>query len=133
MAFSRVLGVGVNPVLNLFIAKGWIPNAAALQHDNAIATLLAGLPLPRIATDEALSLRPLISTGEQGRYFAVNTGINNFGGTGIGPAFEITKNATGWTAYANNSEKSTAVGETRTYVNRISTGNHISVWEPATF
>lgn len=129
MAFSRVLGVGVNPALNYFIQRGWINGAAAIQHDEAILRILVGFGVERVATNEPwLALKARLSTLEDGRYFAVNTGVNDFGGQGIGHAFAITKNG-GWSIYANNSQMG-GVGGQQPYAQRIGAANHISVWGP---
>ena len=126
MALSRVLGIGVTPAINLCIVKGWAPTPGALQYDNAIATVMAGLPLANRATNEAwLTLRARLSTLPDGRYFAVNSGVNDFGGQGVGHAFAIIKNGS-WGTYANNQEKK---GEN--YGSRIPGGSKISVWGPA--
>lgn len=126
MAFSRTLGIGVHAAVNLFIARGWVGSAGALQYDNAIATIVARLPLVNVALDESwLSLRPRLSTLPDGRYFAVNSGANNFGGTGIGHAFAIVKNG-GWGTAANNSEKTGS-----NYGSGIAGSSKISLWGPA--
>jgi hypothetical protein len=126
MAFSRTLGIGVNAAVNLFIANGWVGSASALQYDNAIATIVAQLPLANVALDESwLSLKPRLSTLPDGRYFAVNSGANNFGGTGIGHAFAIVKHGS-WGTAANNSEKTDS-----NYGSNIAGSSKISLWGPA--
>lgn len=126
MALSRVLGIGVTPAINLCISRGWVPTANALQYDNAIATIVAGLPLANRATNETwLSLRARLGNLTDGRYFAVNSGVNDFGGQGIGHAFAIIKNG-GWGTFANNQEK-----EGENYGSNIPGGHKISVWGPA--
>jgi hypothetical protein len=126
MAFSRVLGISWAPAVNLFIRKGWATNANAMQYDSTIAAIVAGLPLTRRANNETwLELKPRLSSLPDGRYFAVNTGIHDFGGKGVGHAFAIIKKG-GWGTAANNSEKTD-----ENYGSSIPPGAKISVWGPA--
>lgn len=126
MALSRVLGIGVIPAINLCIAKNWATTPTGLQYDNTIATVVGGLPLQNQATDEAwLSLKARLSALPDGRYFAVNSGIHDFGGQGVGHAFAIIKHG-GWGTAANNSEKTG-----QNYGSTIPGASKISLWGPA--
>lgn len=126
MAFSRVLGIGDNAAINLFIAKGWVPSAQALQFDNAIETIVARLPLQNKFLNESWqNVKPHLSRLSDGRYFAINSGVNQFGGQGIGHAFAIIKHG-GWGTYANNAEKSGY-----NYSSTINDAYYISVWGPS--
>lgn len=127
MALSRVLGIGLNPTVNLCIARGWVPNGQALQYDAAIARIVAGLPLVQRLLDEPwVTAKPQLSNLPNGRYFAVNTGVHAFGGQGVGHAFVILKKNGSWSTFANNSE---VAGQN--YSSRINGGHNISVWGPA--
>ena len=127
MAFSRVLGIGSNATINLFISRRWIPNATALQFDNAIVTVVTGLPLQnRFLNVTWGTLKPQLSTLPDGRYFAVNSGVHDFGGQGSGHAFAIIKQHGSWGTFANNQE-----GSGYNYSSRITNGDHISVWGPS--
>lgn len=126
-AFACVLEIGNHATINLFIAKGWIPSAQALQYDNAIATVATNLPLTKRATDEAwLSLKQRLGQLADGRYFAINTGVNKFGGQGVGHAVAIIVNGNSWSMKANNSEK-----KEQLYSSALLGSDKFSVWGPA--
>jgi hypothetical protein len=126
MAFSRVLGIGVYATVNLFIARGWAATANALQYDETIQRVVDGLPLTQRALNTAWQdLRTQLSNLSDGRYFAVNNGIHEFGGRGVGHAFAIIKQG-GWGTAANNSERTGY-----NYGSTITNSSNISVWGPA--
>lgn len=128
MALSRVLGIALHPTVNLCIAKGWVQNGNGMQYDAAIGRIVAGLPLAQILLDEPwLTAKPQLSNLADGRYFAVNTGVHQFGGQGVGHAFVIIKKG-GWSIYANNSEIN---GHGQSYRSRINDAHNISIWGPA--
>ncbi len=129
MALSKVFGVGVHATINLILAKGWAPTAQALQYDATIERIVNGLPLANKAMNTKWSdLRPLVSNWGDGRYFCVNSKMNDFGGQGVGHAFAIIK-AGGWGTAANNSEEKGE--EARNYATVMNADHRVSVWGPA--
>jgi hypothetical protein len=129
LAFSKVLGISHYATVNLFVDKGWVPRAQALEHDGAILRILAGLPLAEVARDEAwLSVRARLGTLPAGRYFACNSKTKKFKDTNsIGHAFAIIRSAgAGWGVAANNQEK-----RDTSYASVLQDADNISVWGPA--
>ncbi|UAJ11142.1 hypothetical protein [Polymorphobacter megasporae] len=129
MAFSKVLGIGVNATVNLLVSRGWVPDGIALENDGAILRIVAGLPLAEVTRDEKWSdLKLRMSTLAAGRYFACNTKAAKFNTPASnGHAFAIIRHANGgWGTAANNAER-TGVS----YASAIGESNSISVWGPA--
>lgn len=129
MAFSKVLGIGVNATVNLFVARNWVPNGLALENDEAILRIVQGLPLPPVARDEAwATLKARLNTLPAGRYFACNSKSKTFlQPSAVGHAFAIIRHGNaGWGVAANNAEK-TGVS----YVSELRDAHNISLWGPA--
>lgn len=129
MAFSKVLGIGVNATVNLFVARGWVPNGNALENDEAIVRIVDGLPLPQVARDESwVSLKARLGSLPAGRYFACNSKGKKFlDSSAVGHAFAIIRGGSaGWGTAANNAEKSGT-----SYASELRDSHNISLWGPA--
>ncbi len=129
MAFSKVLGIGVNATVNLIVSRGWVPNGSALENDGAILRVVAGLPLAQVTRDEKWSnLKLRLGTLTAGRYFACNCKAEKFNTPASkGHAFAIIRHANGgWGTAANNAER-TGVS----YASAMGAADLISVWGPS--
>lgn len=129
MAFSKVLGIGVNATVNLCVARGWVPNGLALENDGAILRVVGGLPLANVATDERWrDLKLRLGTLAAGRYFACNSKAAKFDTPASkGHAFAIIRHGNGgWGTAANNAER-TGVS----YASAIGDADLICVWGPS--
>ncbi|HEV2150210.1 MAG TPA: hypothetical protein VGR37_22620 [Longimicrobiaceae bacterium] len=107
MAFSRVLGIGVYATLNHFVSKQWISRASDLENINKLDKVLKGLGLKACYDDKTWSIETGMKGQGDGRYFAVNWGVN--GKTGSDPkghAFAIVKK--GGIGIAGNNAEATS-------------------------
>jgi hypothetical protein len=102
MTFSRLLGVGVYPTINFFLAKGWIKKASDLENDSAIEKVAKELGLDEKYKNTAWSA---VKTGmkghSDGRYFAINRTTNP---DSTGHAFALIINGSSVGVVGNNQE-----------------------------
>ncbi len=129
MAFSKVLGIGVHATVNLFVARGYVPNGDALEHDGAILRICAALGLTEVTRDETwLSLKARLGNLEAGRYFACNSKAKKMlDKNSVGHAFAIIRHGSkGWGVAANNAEEADT-----SYVSKLLDADNISLWGPA--
>ncbi|MBC3777649.1 hypothetical protein [Pseudomonas sp. SWRI99] len=127
MSFSKVLGINAHAAINFFLQKGWIESARKLENDTIVESIADHLRMKKIYSDKPWGeLKTLMAKDLDGRYLAVNTGINGFNESpsSVGHAFCIIKNG-GLGVAGNNAENPNSP-----YHSRIGQTHKITVWGP---
>lgn len=128
MAFSKMLGLPVYAVINMFIKNGWISTPESLQYSETIVNIMNKFGLSQKFEDkEWATIKDAIKL-INGRYFAVNTQSASFSDRGSsGHAFCIIVKDLSLGISGNNADSAYS-----SYNSKILGHHKITIWEPVT-